>query len=34
MAYIVNKFDGTLIATVQDGTVDQTTNLRLSLIHI
>ena len=21
MAYIVNKFDGTLIATVQDGTV-------------
>ena len=28
MAYIVNKFDGTLIATVQDGTVDQTTNLR------
>ena len=22
MAYIVNKFDGTLIATVQDGTVD------------
>ena len=29
MAYIVNKFDGTLIATVQDGTVDQTTNLRI-----
>ena len=28
MAYIVNKFDGTLIATVQDGTVDQTTNPR------
>ena len=28
MAYIVNKFDGTLIATVEDGTIDNTTNLR------
>lgn len=28
MAYIVNKFDGTLIATVEDGTIDSTTNLR------
>lgn len=28
MAYIVNRFDGTLIATVEDGTVDNTTNLR------
>ena len=25
MAYIVNKFDGTLIATVADGTIDNTT---------
>ena len=31
MAYIVNKFDGSLIATVQDGTVDQTTNLRFMM---
>ena len=29
MAYTVNKFDGTLIATVEDGTIDN-----LSLIHI
>ena len=29
MAYIVNKFDGTLIATVEDGTIDQTTDLKL-----
>ena len=28
MAYTVNKFDGTLIATVEDGTIDNTTNLR------
>ena len=28
MAYIVNKFDGTLIATVEDGTIDNTTNPR------
>ena len=26
MAYTVNKFDGTLIATVEDGTIDNTTN--------
>ena len=28
MAYTVNNFDGTLIATVEDGTIDNTTNLR------
>ena len=28
MAYTVNKFDGTLIATVEDGTIDNTTNPR------
>ena len=28
MAYIVNKFDGTLIATVEDGTINNTTNLK------
>ena len=28
MAYTVNNFTGTLIATVEDGTIDNTTNLR------
>ena len=28
MAYIVNKYDGTLITTVEDGTIDQTTDIR------
>jgi len=28
MAYVINKFDGTLLATVDDGTIDQTTSLR------
>lgn len=28
MAYQVNKFNGTLITTVEDGTIDQTTDLR------
>jgi hypothetical protein len=27
MAYIVNKYNGVAIATVQDGTVDHTTDL-------
>ena len=33
MAYTVNKFDGTLIATVEDGTIDNTTNLRFCLLY-
>lgn len=28
MAYTINKFDGTLLSTVSDGTIDQTTSLR------
>ena len=28
MAYTINKFDGTLLSTVDDGTIDQTTSLR------
>ena len=39
MAYLVNKYDGTLLTTVADGTIDQTTDIKfigknLSLIHI
>ena len=29
MAFTINKSDGTILATVQDGTLDQTTNLSL-----
>ena len=29
MAFTINKTDGTILATVQDGTLDQTTNLSL-----
>jgi hypothetical protein len=28
MAYLVNKYDGTLLTTVADGTIDQTTDIR------
>ena len=28
MAYTINKFDGTLLSTVDDGTIDQSTSLR------
>ena len=29
MAYIINKTNGTQIAVVEDGTIDQTTDLKL-----
>ena len=29
MAYTINKTDGTVLATVADGTLDTTTNLNL-----
>ena len=29
MAYTINKFNGTVLSTIEDGTVDQTTNLKL-----
>ena len=29
MAFTINKTDGTVLTTVQDGTLDQTTNLNL-----
>ena len=29
MAYIINKTDGSQIAVVEDGTIDQTTDLKL-----
>ena len=28
MAYTINKFDGTLLSSVDDGTIDQSTSLR------
>ena len=29
MAYIVNRYNGTQITVVEDGTIDQTTDLKL-----